>query len=169
MTRFIRRYWSTSEEVADIRQDVYEKALIGASRGLPIQARPYLFTIARNHMINRARHASIVSFELVAELDSSLLGVDTLTPERHLDGRQTLRRVQAGLDQLPPRCREVVRLRKVEGLSTREVAGRLGIGIDAVEQHTTLGMRALVDFMLGGAGRIIRARRKPSRSKGRLS
>ena len=67
--------------------------------------------------------------------------------------------MQAGLDRLPPRCREVVRLRKIEGLSTRETAERLGVGIDTVEQQTVHGMRALVDFMLGGTGKIQRGRR----------
>jgi RNA polymerase sigma-70 factor (ECF subfamily) len=44
----------------------------------------------------------------------------------------------------------------VEGLSIRETAERLGIGIDTVEQQTVHGMRALVDFMLGGTGKIRR-------------
>jgi RNA polymerase sigma-70 factor (ECF subfamily) len=93
--------------------------------------------------------------------------MDVMTPDRHLTARDELRRVQAGLDRLPPRCREVVRLRKIEGLSTRETAERLGVGIDTVEQQTVHGMRALVDFMMGGSGKIQRgaARRtlaKPS-------
>jgi len=62
------------------------------------------------------------------------------------------------MDALPPRCREVVRLRKVEGLTTRETADRLGVGIDTIEQQLTLGMRALVDFMLGGSGKVRRPR-----------
>ena len=70
--------------------------------------------------------------------------------------RDELRRAQAGLDLLPPRCREVVRLRKVEGLSTRETAERLGVGIDTVEKQLTLGIRAMTDFVLGGTGKIHR-------------
>jgi RNA polymerase sigma-70 factor (ECF subfamily) len=50
----------------------------------------------------------------------------------------------------------VIWLRKVEGLSTRETAERLGIGLDTVEKQITQGMRALVDFMLGGDGKIRR-------------
>jgi DNA-directed RNA polymerase specialized sigma24 family protein len=61
----------------------------------------------------------------------------------------------------------VVQLRKVEGLSCREVAERLGVGIDTVEQQTVRGMRALADFMLGGLGKVRRpataAARTPAR------
>lgn len=157
---FIRRHWRNEAERADIRQDVYERALVGAGRDLPRHPRSYLLTIARNAMIDRARKARIVSFELVADLDLVTVEPDMLTPERWVDGRQRLRRLMDGVDRLPPRCREVVRLRKVEGLTTRETAERLAVGIDAVEQQLTLGMRALVDFMRGGTGKPVRRPRK---------
>jgi RNA polymerase sigma-70 factor (ECF subfamily) len=130
--------------------------LIGARRELPRNAGHYLFAVARNHLINRAKRAQIVSFDLVA--DMSALGVpgEILDAERHLSAREELRRAQAGLDLLPPRCREVVRLRKIEGLSTRETAERLGVGINTVEKQLTLGIRAMTDFMLGGSGKIQR-------------
>ena len=158
LTRFIRNHWRSKDEIADIRQEVYERVLMGAAAALPLQTQAYVFTVARNIMINRARRNAVVYMERVEELDNATVNADWLTPERQLNGREELHRVQVGLDKLPPRCREVIRLRKVEGLSTREVAARLGIGIDAVEQQTTLGMRALVDFMLGGDGKIRRPR-----------
>ena len=83
---------------------------------------------------------------------------DLFATDRNLDARDQLRRARAGMDALPPRCRDVVRLRKVEGLTTRETAERLGIGLDTVERQLTMGMRALVDFMLGGTGKIRRPR-----------
>jgi RNA polymerase sigma-70 factor (ECF subfamily) len=52
-------------------------------------------------------------------------------------------------------------LRKIEGLSTRETSERLGVGIDTIEQQLVHGMRALVDFMLGGSGKIRRKAAKP--------
>jgi RNA polymerase sigma-70 factor (ECF subfamily) len=165
LTRFIRRNWRSASDVTDLRQDIYERALNGARAELPGNTAAYLFTVARNHLINTAKRARIVSFDLVADLESIDVEADLLATERHLSARDELRRAQAGLDNLPSRCREVVQLRKVEGLSTREVADRLGVGIDTVEKQTTLGMRALVDFMLGGSGRIDRA--PPARRQAR--
>ncbi|WP_340318176.1 RNA polymerase sigma factor [Rhizorhabdus argentea] len=161
LTRFIGRHWRSSDEVPDIRQDVYERVLLGASRALPELSGPYIFTVARNVMINRARRANIIKLGLVTELEQIVPDIDWLTPARHVEAREELTRVQAGLDVLPPRCREVLRLRKVEGLSTREVSQQLGIGIDAVEKQLTLGMRALIDFMHGGDGRV----QRPSRAR----
>src|SRR5690348_11520760 len=120
LTRMIQRNWRSWQDVSDIRQEVYEKVLTAASKELPRQAGPYLFTIAYNVMKSRARREQIVDFEQVAEFDRLHLQPDFLTPERHLEGREAFRRLRAGLDRLPARCRQVVELRKVQGLSTRE-------------------------------------------------
>jgi RNA polymerase sigma-70 factor (ECF subfamily) len=161
LTRFIRRNWRNESDVSDLRQEIYARIYGAARERLPLQAKPFLFTAARNHLINTAKRGQIVSFEHVADLEASPLAIDTITPEQHLTARDELRHVQAGLDRLPPRCRQVVMLRKIEGLSTREVATRLNVGVDTVEQQLVHGMRALVDFMLGGSGKIRRPATKP--------
>lgn len=157
LVRFIASNCGHSHDVADIRQEVYERALCAAREALPASTRNYLFTIARNVLIDRARRAKIVSFEQVSNLEVVGYAADLGATDRHLDARDQLRRAMAGLDNLPPRCRDVVRLRKVEGLGVQETARKLGISHHTVERQLTLGMRALTDFMLGGDGRIKRA------------
>lgn len=154
--RFLRRNWRDPTELVDLRQDIYARIYDAAREALPLQTKAFLFATARNHLINRARRMRVISIELVTDLESLNVAVDAITPDRHATAREELRRVQAGLERLPPRCREVIVLRKIEGLSQREVAARMGIGEDAVERQMVQGMRALVDFMLGGAGRIRR-------------
>ena len=136
--------------------DVYTLAFGRAREGLPDYTPAYVFAIARNHLAQQSKRARIVSFELMADFDAVDSEVDMMAVERFMNARDELRHAQAGLDNLPPRCREVVYLRKVEGLTTREAAERLGVGVDAIEQQLTKGMRALTDFMLGGPGRIVR-------------
>jgi RNA polymerase sigma-70 factor (ECF subfamily) len=158
LARFVRRNWRVDDEVMDLVHDIYTQAYAGARGGLPANTRQYVFTVARNHLINRAKRARIVSFEMVAELETIEHRADLLDTERHLNAREALRRVQAGLEKLSPRVREIVWLRKVEGLNVRETAERLGIGKDAVNHQVMMGMKALADHMLGGAGRIVRRR-----------
>ncbi|WP_374525031.1 RNA polymerase sigma factor [Sphingopyxis sp.] len=156
LTGFIRNNWRVAADVIDLRHDVYELAIAAARRDLPDDARAFLFAIARNHLINRAKRARIVSFELVADLEAVQHDADMLTAERHVLAREALRRAQEGIDRLSPRVRQIVLLRKIDGLNTRETAARLGIGIDAVERQLSMGMKALADFMMGGSGKITR-------------
>lgn len=155
LTLFIRRNWAVEDDVVDLRHDVYELAFSGARKGLPESTRRYLFAVARNHLINRAKRARIVSFDLVADLEELDRHVDLLEAERHLSARETLRRVHEGLEKLPPRIRETVRMRKIDGFNVQETADRLGISKDTVNQQVMLGMNALADHLLGGSGRIV--------------
>ncbi len=153
LMRFLRRNWRDEGEIADLRQDLYARLYESGREALPSQTRPFVFAAARNLLINRARRARIISIEVVADLEALNVAIDSVTPERNVTARDELRRLQAGLDRLPPRCREVVVMRRIDGLSQREVAARMGVGEDTVEKQMLYGMRALIDFMLGGSGK----------------
>ena len=165
LTRFIQRNWRNDSDVPDLRQDVYARLYSSAREVLPSRPKPFLFAIARNHLINCAKRSRIVSIEHFADLDSMDVAIDCVTPDRHETARAELSRVQAGLDRLPARCREAVMLRKIEGLSIREAADRMGVGVDTIERQLVLGMRALTDFMLGGTGKIRRSSSKRALNK----
>lgn len=156
LMRFLRRNWRTESDILDLRQEVYARVCEAALQAEPLNAKAFVFATARNLLIDRTRHARVVPLEVAADLEGWGQGVDEVTPDRHLTARDELRRLQAGLAQLPARCREVVVLRKIQGFSQREVAARMGIREDTVERQTAYGMRALADFMLGGSGRIRR-------------
>ena len=102
-----------------------------------------------------------MSIETFADMDTLAPTIDELSPERHLTARSELRLLQAALNLLPARCREVVELRKIEGLSQREVAARMGITEDTVERQVSKGVRALAVALqatgLGGSGEAPRA------------
>lgn len=162
LTRFLRRNWRMPQDVVDLRQDVYELTIAGARKGLPHNPRAYLFAVARNHLINRSKRARIVSFEPMAEPGIMIRDIDLHATERYLTARDALRRIQEGMDRLSPRIREIVRLRKMDGLSARETARELGIGLDAVNKQTGMGVRALANFIHGGYGPVARRRNAPA-------
>jgi len=149
LVRYLRRNWRDENDIADLRQEVYARVYGKALGSIPAQAKPFVFMTAKNLLIDRIRRARVVSIEAVAEIDELRVIADDLSPERVAGGREELRRLQIALDALPPRCREVVFLRKVEGLSQREVAQRMGIVEDTVERQVAKGIRAMADALFG--------------------
>jgi RNA polymerase sigma-70 factor (ECF subfamily) len=165
LMRYLRRNWRNEGDIADLRQEVYLKLYASARNGeIILNTKAFVFTVARNHLINCVKRSKIISIEHVADLEASIVLADNITPDRTLLARDEVRRLHAGLSNLPPRCQQVVRLRKIEGLTTREVADKLKVSLDTVEQQMVHGMRALVDFMLGGSGKIKRPVKKTGRS-----
>lgn len=148
LMRFLRRNWREEGDLADIRQDVYVRVYDAARHGIPRQAKPFVFSTARNLLIDRVRRSRIISIETMADLDLSNVSAEEASPERQAIARAELRQLQAALDRLPPRCCKVVVMRKIEGLSQREVAFRLGITEDTVEKQVAKGVRMLANLLL---------------------
>lgn len=165
---FLGRHWRSHGDLIDFRQDIYENVLAAAAAsGLPQNTKAYVFVTARNALINASRRQQVVSFELVADLEEVQQDHDMFATDRHLHARDELRRTQEALDLLPPRCREVVRLHKVEGYSSRETATQLNLNISTVEKELTYGMRAITDHLLGGPKRSRRPLQRLRRARER--
>ena len=150
LVRFLVRCWPQRDEVADLRQEVYARVYESAARELPRQPKAFLFATARHLVADRVRRNKVVSIEPMGDFEPSSVLVDEVSPERWCGGRQRLARLAAAFDRLPDRCRQVVWLRRVEQLSQREVAQRLGISEKTVEKHIAKGMRLIALYFYGG-------------------
>jgi RNA polymerase sigma-70 factor (ECF subfamily) len=145
LMRFLRRHWRHVDDLPDLRQEVYLRVYDSAQiAGIPDSTRAFVFMCARNLLVDQARRAQVVSIETIGDLEElSQLPGDDFSPERLIGARQELRMLQAALDELPPRCREIVAMRKIEELSHEEISERLGIAQGTIEKQITLGVRAI--------------------------
>jgi RNA polymerase sigma-70 factor (ECF subfamily) len=149
LMQFFRRSLRNRADADDLCQDVYVRVCEAAQKELPHPAGPFVFAVARNLLINRVKRDQIVSIEAVADLETLSISADEPGPDRSAMARQELRRLQSALDRLPRRCREAVVLRKLEGLSYREISAAMGIGEDTVSEYLTRGMYAIADYLHG--------------------
>lgn len=153
LMQFLQHNWRNRSDVDDLVQDVYVRVCEAALREKPQQTRAFVFATARNLLIDRVRHERVIPIEIADDLESFGVVDDEPDPERSAGSREELRKLWAALDKLPPRCREVVMLRRVEGLPRREIASRLGIVEATVAEHLSKGMSILADILYGAPRR----------------
>lgn len=153
LVRYLRRVWRSQDDVLDLRQETYLRVYEAAAISRPRAPKSYMFTTARNLMADRVRRGRVVSIEAAGYLGASNVLIDEVSPERHTSAHEQLRRLATAFDALPPKCREVMWLRRVDGLSQKEVAKRLGVTAKTVEKHIARGMRLLADSLLGSGRR----------------
>jgi RNA polymerase sigma factor (sigma-70 family) len=149
LTRFLQRNWRNESDIDDFRQEIYAQVFQAAETGIPERTQAFLFSTARNLLIDRIRRKHIVPIDAVADLDVLGLTADEPGPERNVMARDVLRRLQDALDRLSPRCREAVILKRVEGFSRRQIAQRMGITEQTVADYVTHGMCILAEALFG--------------------
>src|SRR5690606_18225440 len=105
------------------------------------EPRAYLFSVQRSLVQQQVRRRQVVAIETMAELDGLGAEAPQASPERVASAREQLALAQRLLAAMPARCRQVFRLRRIEGLSQREVSERLRIRQSTVEKHMIRALR----------------------------
>lgn len=132
------------DEIEDIIQESYCRISNMRDISHIKNGRAYLFTTAKMIIIERVRRSRVVSIETVAELDKLQLYCEERSPEDIVVARNYLNNVTRLMDQLPERCRKIFRLRKIDGLSQREVATQLGLAEHIVENDVAKGLNLIL-------------------------
>ncbi len=105
----------------------------------------YFFTVAKNCILQEMRRAKIVRIDTMADIDELALASEVPSSERIVTARSELERVLSLIADLPPRARQIVEMRKIYGLSQREIADRLGVSINVVENEASRGLKAVLE------------------------
>lgn len=144
---YLRRSFPTArEDVDDVVQESYLRVW-KAQATHPIQsAKNFLFTVARRLAIDGLRRNKISP--LVAIPDLAVLPVMDSRPgvaETACTNDELALLAQA-IHALPARCREVMVLRQIQGVSQKEIARTLGVSELTVQTHVVQGLRRIEAF-----------------------
>jgi RNA polymerase sigma-70 factor (ECF subfamily) len=72
--------------------------------------------------------------------------IEVTTPSVIMSRREDLTRLEKAIDALKPEYREIIVLTKIEGLSYKEIADRLGKSDEAVRKQVSRALEALISI-----------------------
>ena len=143
---WLRRRFDAGVELDDIVQEAYVRVLRAREGGPLASPKAFLFATARNLALDRLRRHEVSRTELLGEIDSlHVLDEREGIPET-LARTQELALLTQAIQSLPTRCRQILTLRKLYGLSHREIAARLGLSESTVSNQITIGIEKCTDF-----------------------
>jgi RNA polymerase sigma-70 factor (ECF subfamily) len=151
---YLSRFFKNVADIEDVVQETYAR-LLGLNDGAWAAVRnwhSFLFTTARNVALDRIRRSRVVSLDALAEMGSVDVLDQAPSVDEALNARQELALLWETIASLPDRCRETLTLRKLYGLSQREIAQRLEIAESTVEKHVAYGVRLCAERMFAKRG-----------------
>jgi len=143
---YVKARYPDLREVDDVIQETYFRLLCERA-ARPVQhVRGFLFVAARNAACDLLRKKK----PGVIEYLGNLTGLRNLTELPNgadaAANAQELELISEAIHDLPERCRQVFTLRKIHGVSQREIAQRLAISEHTVEVHVANGVKRCADF-----------------------
>ena len=143
LNNWLRVRLGNSSDAADLAQDTFLRVLSARNVETIREPRSYLTAIARALMIDRFRRRAVEQ----AYLDALALRPEALdiSPETRLLIIETLTAVDAMLDGLGERTRNIFLAVQLEGLSYVATAERLNVSVTTVKKHL---IRAMTQCLL---------------------
>jgi RNA polymerase sigma factor (sigma-70 family) len=144
---WLRSRFPSLADPDDLVQEAYARVMQARAAGAIATPKAFLFTTARNLAIDRLRREQIVGIDSLAEIERLSVFDDVPGVSEIVGRRQELELLTQAIQSLPERCRQVLTLRKIYGLSQREIAAQLGISEHTVEAQVGNGMRRCAEFL----------------------
>ena len=142
---WLRRRKLEGLEVDDIIQETYSRLIGAPDVAHVLNAKNYTFQIANSVVIDHLRRQKIVDISAVPDLEDLNIISEAPSPEREIIDRDELRLLVRTIVSLPAKVRETIILRKVQELSQREVAARMGVTESTVEKHMSRAYLAILN------------------------
>lgn len=134
-------------EIEDIVQETFIQSYAAARNQHIHNPQAFMFRTARNlalNCVNRAEQRLNTSIE---ELDEYDFASDVDLMERQHHSEEMFLNFCRAVSALPVHCRRVFILKKVYGLSQKEIASFLGIAPSTVEKHIARGMSTTAAYL----------------------
>lgn len=151
LRRWLRRRIPAGLDIDDVVQETYAKLTMLAEVDHIAAPKAYVYQTALSVILQESRRARTRRIDNDIEIE--LLKTEAPEPlqDQQIEARQELAQVYETIAALPEKCREVFILRKIDGLSQREIAEKLHLSESTVEKHIGRGIRRLIEnFGRGG-------------------
>lgn len=147
LKRFLTRFVFKQQDIEDIAQEAFLRAYSAEKRCEIGQPKAFLFRIARNVALTRLKKQSRqISGYFGEAAPSGEVGFEPGTDDQ-LEAQQSVALYCAAVAALPKKCREAFLLRKVHGLSHKEIAEHMSLSVSSVEKYLRSGVLACRDFV----------------------
>ena len=139
---FSMQYIDNRNSVEDLVQDFFIYLWVESPR-LKIKSslKSYLFTAIKNRCLDYQRHHKIIEKYRTYLLFSSDKEDDST--EQFFAESELRQAIQTSLTKLPPRCREIFKLSRLNGLSNQEIAEKLDLSKRTVELQISNSLKIL--------------------------
>lgn len=142
---FLVKLGVASEDAKDLVQEALLRLLRYQDTAKPEEWTPLAYRIVLNLHRDKQRQAATQAGAGTINTDEQLAALPSLdeSPERQLSNQQQLTLVRTAILQLPPRCKEIYLLNRIDGMSYPAIAQRCGITVKAVEKNISRALREL--------------------------
>ncbi len=155
---FLGRLLTQRQDIEDIAQEAYLRAYVAEQSRAIDRPEAYLFRSARNLALTKLTQKSRQMTDLIDDLDPAVVLKGETPLEAEVEAEESLGLHCEAVAHLPEKCKQVYILRKVYGLSHKEIAERVSLSVSSVEKYMRKGVLACRAYVARREGAAAKSR-----------
>lgn len=147
LKRFIGQFINHPQDIEDIVHDAFLNSYAAEINTKIHNPKAFLFQTARNLAFKHLSKSSSRLTDYLEDLDLSEVYIEKPSIEDTAESHEQFAFFCKAVQKLPLQCRRAFILRKVYGLSHKEIAKHLHISVSTVEKHLATGISRCLNYM----------------------
>lgn len=143
---WLRARFGGQLDVDDLVQESFARVLAARREAALRAPKAFLFTIARNLALDQLRRRGVFSPEPLVESGALFVMDENGDVPEAIAHHHDLLLLTEAIQSLPPRCQEIFTLRKIYGLSQKQIAAQLGLSTSTVSAQLAIGLDRCTDY-----------------------
>ncbi len=143
--RFLNLYTKDIDMIEDTVQNIFCKLWINRDFLNVVHIRPYLYTAARNGVLNHIRNQKLQS-----QILATYMREEQELHEAYdcVDEEEFVKRLEESIASLSPKCQAVFKLSRFSKMTYKEISEQEGISVKMVEKHISTALRKIKEKMI---------------------
>lgn len=140
LKRFLARFFSDRQDIEDVAQEAFLRAYVAEQKKDIEQPKAFLFRIARNLALTQLTRKSRQITDYIEDFADPTVIESGETVDGEVEALESFGLYCEAVAALPEKCRQVFLLRKVHGLTHKEIAERMSMSVSSVEKYLRRGI-----------------------------
>lgn len=147
LMRYASRYFNQPQDIEDVVQEAFARVIEARTTRKIRITDSYLYRTTRNLALNTLDKSEYKLTRTVGDTLPQSVLLESPSLEEQFESRRRFELFCRAVRQLPAKCQRVFILRRVYGLSQKDIAERMGISVKTVEVHLTKAIVRCTDYM----------------------
>jgi RNA polymerase sigma-70 factor (ECF subfamily) len=147
LKKYVSRFINHPHDIEDIVHDAFLNSYAAEINTKIHTPKAFLFTTAKHLALKKIGSSTTRLTDYLEDLDR-LEVIGNIAPlDETIEGLEQFALFCKAVQKLPLQCRRVFILRKVYGLTHKEIAEHLDISVSTIEKHLATGISRCSDYM----------------------
>lgn len=140
LRHYISSFFIRPQDIEDISQETFLRTFKSHLKEEVHKPKSFMYRVAKNLIMSEFRRSSYKLTDYIEDINPNSMPIDISNLEDNIEAQEKLGWFCEALATLPEKCRRIMVMRKVYGLTVKEIAVRMDMPISTINWNLAKGI-----------------------------